>query len=86
MVIVVQSEEFLTSCPPNLPPRNRAVAVCGIADVNDAARPGDDGWFVSDFYLFRHLLSSRVTYRLGAMHEADYYRRQMGIDDPSVLS
>lgn len=49
--------EFLISCPPDLPPRSRIVAVCGMTDVGDSADPREDGWFMSDFYLFWHLLS-----------------------------
>lgn len=47
---------FLTSSVPNIPSRNRVVAVCGIADHGNAAAPQHDGWFFSDFFLFHHLL------------------------------
>ncbi|KAK2812267.1 hypothetical protein FQN50_001625 [Emmonsiellopsis sp. PD_5] len=48
---------FRTSCPPDIPPKSRIVAVCGITDYNDMASPSKDGRFFSDFYLFYHLLS-----------------------------
>ncbi|KXG45270.1 uncharacterized protein PGRI_041830 [Penicillium griseofulvum] len=51
--------EFLTHCPPDLPPRHRIVALLGTTDLNDACQPSEDGWFVSDFYLFHYLLAPR---------------------------
>ena len=48
---------FLTSCPPDVPPRSRIIAVCGVTDWNNLASPQEDGWLLSDFYLFYHLLS-----------------------------
>ncbi|EED15129.1 conserved hypothetical protein [Talaromyces stipitatus ATCC 10500] len=48
---------FQTACPPDVGPRTRLVAICGITDEAGAASPEDDGWFLSDFYLFRHLFS-----------------------------
>ncbi|KAJ5983221.1 hypothetical protein N7481_005320 [Penicillium waksmanii] len=50
-------QEFLTHCPPDLPPRHRIVALLGTTDDKGEASPAKDGWFVSDFYLFHHLLS-----------------------------
>ncbi|RDW69109.1 uncharacterized protein DSM5745_08869 [Aspergillus mulundensis] len=50
---------FITSRPPDVPCKNRIVAVCGIYDCpadNDAAAPYRDGFILSDFYLFYHLL------------------------------
>ncbi|KAF3387453.1 hypothetical protein F1880_001187 [Penicillium rolfsii] len=49
--------EFLTHCPPDLPPRHRILALLGTIDKGDAASPSKDGWFISDFYLFHYLLS-----------------------------
>ncbi|KAE8391174.1 hypothetical protein BDV23DRAFT_182700 [Aspergillus alliaceus] len=51
--------EFLIHCPPDLPPRSRIVSLCGITDWGDGASPQKDGWFISDFYLFHHLLRPR---------------------------
>ncbi|CAG7948665.1 unnamed protein product [Penicillium nalgiovense] len=52
--------EFLTHCPPpDLPPRHRILALLGITDKDDLASPSEDGWFVSDFYLFHYLLSPK---------------------------
>ncbi|KAF5863482.1 hypothetical protein ETB97_009983 [Aspergillus alliaceus] len=49
--------EFLTHCPPDLPPRHRVLALLGTTDIGDIASPSEDGWFISDFYLFHYLLS-----------------------------
>jgi len=43
---------FLTDCPPDVGPRIRLIAVCGITDD---ASPTKDGWFFSDFYLLHYL-------------------------------
>lgn len=50
---------FPTACPPDVGPRTRIVAICGITDENNFADPAKHGWFLSDFYLF-HYLFSRV--------------------------
>lgn len=47
---------FVSQCPPDLSPSARILAICGITDINDDAAPHNDGWFLSDFYLFHHLL------------------------------
>jgi len=41
---------------PDVSVKTRVVAVCGITDIRGLASPEIDGWFVSDFYLFNHLL------------------------------
>ena len=51
---------------PDITEHTRIVAVCGVADAGDSvdtdkgpeglASPGQDGWFVSDFYAFKHIL------------------------------
>jgi hypothetical protein len=56
-------QEFLTHCPPDLPPRHRIVALLGTTDDKGEASPAKDGWFVSDFYLFHHLLSPETSQR-----------------------
>ncbi|KAF7585886.1 hypothetical protein BBP40_009937 [Aspergillus hancockii] len=48
---------FATACPPDVGPRTRLIAVCGITDNKDQASPVEDGWFFSDFYLFHYLFS-----------------------------
>ncbi|KAJ5276091.1 hypothetical protein N7524_002244 [Penicillium chrysogenum] len=55
--------EFLTHCPPDLPPRHRILALLGTTDKDDLASPSEDGWFVSDFYLFHYLLSPKFPRR-----------------------
>ncbi|KAJ5266759.1 hypothetical protein N7478_009567 [Penicillium angulare] len=51
--------DFVTRCPPDLPPRHRVLALLGICDTHNMAHPSEDGWFVSDFYLFHHLLEPK---------------------------
>jgi hypothetical protein len=46
--------EFATKCPPDASPRTRIVAVCGITDIRGLASPAEDGWFLSDFWMFNH--------------------------------
>jgi hypothetical protein len=48
--------EFPARCMPDVSVKTRVVAVCGITDIEGRASPKWDGWFVSDFYLFNHLL------------------------------
>lgn len=48
--------EFVSFCPPDIQPRTRIIALCGANDWRDNASPQKDGWFLSDFYLFHHLL------------------------------
>ncbi|KAJ5669935.1 uncharacterized protein N7477_005298 [Penicillium maclennaniae] len=55
--------EFLTHCPPDLPPRHRILALLGITDKDGLASPSEDGWFASDFYMFHHLLSPQFPRR-----------------------
>jgi hypothetical protein len=55
--------EFLTHCPPDLPPRHRILALLGTTDKDDLASPSEDGWFISDFYLFHYLLSPKFPRR-----------------------
>ncbi|KAL8761649.1 MAG: hypothetical protein Q9184_002233 [Pyrenodesmia sp. 2 TL-2023] len=46
-----------TRCPPNVTSNTHVVAVLGVADgLKGAASPREDGWMVSDFYLWKHLL------------------------------
>ncbi|KAI9678811.1 MAG: hypothetical protein M1817_005870 [Caeruleum heppii] len=47
---------FSTSCPPDIQPNTRILTLCGVNDEADGASPQEDGWFLSDFYLFHHLL------------------------------
>ncbi|KAE8378349.1 hypothetical protein BDV26DRAFT_261773 [Aspergillus bertholletiae] len=54
---------FLTFHPPDVPVRSRIVAVCGISDDKNLAGPKDDGWFISDFFLFYHLLQPPYGHR-----------------------
>ncbi|KAH0566222.1 hypothetical protein GP486_000369 [Trichoglossum hirsutum] len=56
--------EFTARCPPDVSPRTRVVAVCGVTNIQylasstgeGFASPTIDGWFLSDFYMFNHLL------------------------------
>jgi hypothetical protein len=51
----LQDREFRCYCPPDIQPSARIIAVCGVNDFSDMASPVNDGWFISDFYLFHHL-------------------------------
>ena len=51
-----EQREFVSFCPPDIQPRTRIIALCGVNDWRDSASPQEDGWFLSDFYLFHHLL------------------------------
>jgi hypothetical protein len=55
----LQGVEFTARCPPDVQRNTRIIAVCGISEAT--ASPKDDGWFLSDFFLFHHLLGSRGT-------------------------
>ncbi|KAK2804445.1 hypothetical protein FQN51_002088 [Onygenales sp. PD_10] len=48
--------EFVSHCPPDVQPRTRVIAACGVTDVGDDASPTASGFFLSDFYLLFHLL------------------------------
>jgi hypothetical protein len=54
----LHSVEFAASCPPDVSPKTRIVAVCGITNIGVNASPALDGWFLSDFWMFNHLLRS----------------------------
>jgi hypothetical protein len=47
-------KEFVSHCPPGIQKNARIIAVCGIP--YNHASPQEDGWFISDFYLWFHLL------------------------------
>jgi hypothetical protein len=50
--------EFAAQCPPDVSPKTRIIAVCGITDIGGSASPAWDGWFLSDFWMFNHLFRS----------------------------
>ncbi|KAL8788895.1 MAG: hypothetical protein Q9213_001418 [Squamulea squamosa] len=47
-------DQFVTRTPPDVTNNTRIVAICGI-DQKEAS-PQEDGWFLSDFFAFYHLL------------------------------
>jgi hypothetical protein len=55
----LMNAEFPASCPPDVQPNTRIVAVCGASDSKGWADPSKDGWFLSDFYLFHYLLHGK---------------------------
>ncbi|KAL8668278.1 MAG: hypothetical protein Q9168_007089 [Polycauliona sp. 1 TL-2023] len=57
-----QYEEFNIHTPPDITPNTRIVAVCGIKPVE--AGPSDDGWFLTDFFAFHHLLSGLTKHQI----------------------
>ncbi|KAI9762257.1 MAG: hypothetical protein M1840_001436 [Geoglossum simile] len=57
--------EFAARCPPDVAPRTRIVAVCGITDIGDLTSPARDGWFLSDFWMLNHLFrNAPVAYQI----------------------
>lgn len=48
-------QRFQSRCPPAITLETIIIAVCGPNDYHDNASINHDGWFFSDFYLFRHL-------------------------------
>lgn len=48
---------FATVCLPDIGPRTRLIAVCGITDDRGQASPMEDGWLFSNFHLFHYLFS-----------------------------
>jgi hypothetical protein len=48
--------KFPARCMPNISRKTRVVAVFGITDIEGRAVPERDGWFMSEFYSFNHLL------------------------------
>lgn len=48
--------EFPARCMPDVSVKTRIIAVCGITNIVGYASPELDVWFVSDFFLFNHLL------------------------------
>lgn len=50
---------FTSHTLPDIPAEARIIALCGVSDFGDirnCASPTEDGWLISDFYLFNHLL------------------------------
>lgn len=47
---------FVSQCPPNLSPLTQILAIYDITKHKNDAALENDGWFLSDFYLFHHLL------------------------------
>ncbi|OJJ42725.1 hypothetical protein ASPZODRAFT_125140 [Penicilliopsis zonata CBS 506.65] len=60
--LILTDIAFRSVYPPDVCPRSRIVAVCGVSDVDDLASPHLDGWLFSDFYLLHHLLSLVYTH------------------------
>ena len=61
--------EFTTFCPPDVQPRTRIMGICGVTDCDDDASPSKSGFFLSDFYLFYHILApSRKFYPLRSIN------------------
>jgi len=54
----LMDKEFAALCPPDVEPNTRILALCGTSDTEKLADPKEDGWFLSDFYLFHHLLQN----------------------------
>jgi hypothetical protein len=55
----LEGVEFAARCPPDVQKDTRIIAACGIPECD--AAPQEDGWFLSDFFLFYQMLGSRRT-------------------------
>lgn len=53
--------KFNSRCPPLVTRDTTIIAVCGPNDFEGNAHPQKDGWMISDFYLFHHLLRGTAT-------------------------
>lgn len=49
-------DTFDTASPPYVEPNSMVVGLLGTVDDNNTASPTEDGWFISDFYLWKHIL------------------------------
>ncbi|KAI9783916.1 MAG: hypothetical protein M1816_001126 [Peltula sp. TS41687] len=47
---------FISRTLPDISPRSHIIGLLGTTDCDNLAAPGEDGWFLSDFYLFNYLL------------------------------
>ncbi|KAI4241541.1 MAG: hypothetical protein L6R40_004521 [Gallowayella cf. fulva] len=54
---IVEAANADTRHPPDIGPNTRVIAVLGVSDEDDAASPANDGWMVSDFYMWKNVLS-----------------------------
>ncbi|KAI4145497.1 MAG: hypothetical protein L6R39_003789 [Caloplaca ligustica] len=55
--LVFNGDNGDTRHPPHVTPHTHVIAVLGVADgVKGLASPAEDGWMVSDFYLWKHVL------------------------------
>ncbi|KKZ67182.1 hypothetical protein EMCG_07127 [[Emmonsia] crescens] len=57
-----EDKAFFSFCPPDVQPNTRVIALCGVTDFRNNASPKADGWFLSDFFLFHHLLQNSLTF------------------------
>lgn len=48
---------FTSTTLPDVDPRSHVIGLVGIHDHEDTASPANDGWLLSDFYLFYHLFN-----------------------------
>ncbi|KAL8769059.1 MAG: hypothetical protein Q9209_004845 [Squamulea sp. 1 TL-2023] len=54
---LVKAENGDTRHPPDVKGDTHIIAVCGVPDDEaSSASPGKDGWMISDFYLWKHVL------------------------------
>ncbi|KAL8723310.1 MAG: hypothetical protein Q9225_000362 [Loekoesia sp. 1 TL-2023] len=54
--LVFNSDNGDTRHPPNVTGNTHVIAVLGVSDETGLASPLEDGWMVSDFYLWKHVL------------------------------
>ncbi|KAI9775945.1 MAG: hypothetical protein M1816_005657 [Peltula sp. TS41687] len=53
--VIRQQGIFVSQTLPDISPKSHIIGLVGTTDFEDAASPSEDGWFLSDFYLFNHL-------------------------------
>ena len=77
------ANSFTSRCPPLVTPDTTIIAVCGPNDFNDNAHPEKDGgWYISDFYLFHHLLrggTAQKQYWMTCVDPRDLVRKYGGL-------
>ena len=85
---IIFGENADTRVPPDVQPRTRVVAVCGVADnSNMDASPNEDGWLISDFYLWKNVLKGKQCYDLSyklfrsILRDLSRYGQDANLDD-----
>ncbi|KAI9882643.1 MAG: hypothetical protein M1823_005617 [Watsoniomyces obsoletus] len=54
-----QQDVFVSNTLPDIDPESHIIGLVCVHDEDDNAEPSNDGWFLSDFYMFNHLLAGQ---------------------------